>query len=278
MSTSEKINEHTGNSSNEHNLNNCNRISVKVPNFWPNNAKLFFLQLESSFRISGVTAEQTKFDTLVASLDAETLSHATDLISNPSKETPYTNLKNRLLNEFECSKTRKIKTLLEDLELGDKSPSLLLRQMRDLSEKHIDEEFLKNIWMRRLPNQVQAILSVSSENLNKLAEMADKIFECNSGFVASISLNDVQSKTSSSENALEKLQTQVNKLSKQINELSFNQPKRFRKRSSSISSNSSFKGKKSNWLCWYHFRFKENARKCVKPCAYDAKNELNQQK
>lgn len=51
----------------------CSGVPVKVPNFWPANAKLFFVQLEASFRLVGISVEQTKFDYFVASLDTETL-------------------------------------------------------------------------------------------------------------------------------------------------------------------------------------------------------------
>ncbi|GBL89936.1 hypothetical protein AVEN_178358-1 [Araneus ventricosus] len=62
----------------------CDRVAVKIPSFWTNNAKLFFIQLEASFRLARVTVEQTKFDYLVAALEPETLSHATDIVCEPS--------------------------------------------------------------------------------------------------------------------------------------------------------------------------------------------------
>ncbi|GBM47569.1 hypothetical protein AVEN_90276-1 [Araneus ventricosus] len=80
--------------------------------------------LEASFRLSGVSAEQTKFDYLVASLDPETLSHATDIVCEPPPH-PYTALKSRLLTQFEVSQNKKLKTLIEDLELGVATASVL---------------------------------------------------------------------------------------------------------------------------------------------------------
>ncbi|GBM82789.1 hypothetical protein AVEN_139437-1 [Araneus ventricosus] len=109
-----------------------------------------------------------------------------DIVCEPPPH-PDTAHKSRLLTQFEVSRNKKLKTLIEDLELGDKSPSVLLRQMRDLSESHVDEAFLKNIWMRRLPSHVQAVLAVSSESLSKLAKMADKIIEFSPGAANSVS-------------------------------------------------------------------------------------------
>ncbi|GBM88144.1 hypothetical protein AVEN_12367-1 [Araneus ventricosus] len=118
----------------------CDSVAVRVPSFWTNNVKLFFIQLEASFRLTGVTLEQTKFDYLAAALDPGTLSHATDIVCEPPPQ-PYIALKSRLLTKFEVSQEKKL--IIEDLELGDRSPSVLLRQMRDLSESHVDEAFFK---------------------------------------------------------------------------------------------------------------------------------------
>lgn len=52
-------------------------------------------------------------------------------------------LKARLLSEFEGSQNRKVKTLLEDLELSDRSPSILLEKMRELNESPVDDDFFK---------------------------------------------------------------------------------------------------------------------------------------
>ncbi|GFY58561.1 hypothetical protein TNIN_69151 [Trichonephila inaurata madagascariensis] len=47
--------------------------------------------------------------------------------------------------------------------------------MKKLSGGQLQDEFLKNIWLQRLPSQIQAVLSVSLETLDKLAEIADKV-------------------------------------------------------------------------------------------------------
>ncbi|GFY64906.1 uncharacterized protein TNIN_215811 [Trichonephila inaurata madagascariensis] len=47
--------------------------------------------------------------------------------------------------------------------------------MKELSGGQLQDEFLKKIWLQRLPSQIQTVLSVSSETLNKLAENADKV-------------------------------------------------------------------------------------------------------
>lgn len=76
----------------------------------------------------------------MASLDTEALSFASDILCTPLEE-PCSALKLRLLSEFEVSLNRKVWTLLEDLELGDMSTSMLLRKMRELSEGYVADDF-----------------------------------------------------------------------------------------------------------------------------------------
>ncbi|KAF8770999.1 hypothetical protein HNY73_018462 [Argiope bruennichi] len=55
-------------------------------------------------------------------------------------------------------------------------PSHLLRKMRELGGgTGIKDDFLKTLWLQRLPSEMQEILSISSEPLDNLANMVDKI-------------------------------------------------------------------------------------------------------
>ncbi|GBL92788.1 hypothetical protein AVEN_4501-1 [Araneus ventricosus] len=111
------------------NFFNCSRVAVRVPAIWANNVKMYFAKIEANFMIAGIVREQTKFDTLVAALDPQTLTHVNDLLYSPPTDNRFTGLKSRLLSEFKVSENKKVKALLEDLDLEDRKPSSLLRQM-----------------------------------------------------------------------------------------------------------------------------------------------------
>ncbi|GBN94032.1 hypothetical protein AVEN_84868-1 [Araneus ventricosus] len=240
----------------------CSRVAVKVPAFFANNVKLYFAQTEANFRIAGIVSEQTKFDTLVAALDPQTLTHVSDLLYTPPKDNPYTALKNRLLSEFEVSQNKKVRALLEDLDLRDRKPSLLLFQMQELSEVLVDDAFLKNLWLNRLPFNIRTILSISSESLSKLAEMADRMHEYNLREVAAVKASKPEYCTSE----LKKMKLQMLELSKQIETLnacfaSLNAKKRH--------SRSRYESRERNKrLCFYHYKFGDRAHKCIKPCSF----------
>ena len=56
-------------------------------------------------------------------------------------------------------------------------PTQLLREIRDLAGNEMNDNLLKSVWMGRLPPNVRTIISISSDPLDKLAILADKIME-----------------------------------------------------------------------------------------------------
>jgi hypothetical protein len=105
------------------------RVSVKIPPVWRKNIQVWFLQIEAQFSTAGITNENTKFHHVVGSLDTDVAELIADFLTRPATVTPFTDLKSRLIQEFEESEGRKVTKLLTELELGDKKPSQLLREM-----------------------------------------------------------------------------------------------------------------------------------------------------
>ncbi|GBN03653.1 hypothetical protein AVEN_33915-1 [Araneus ventricosus] len=201
--------------SQDSNFFRCSRVAVRVPAFWANNVKLYFAQTEANFKIAAIVSEQTKFDTSDAALDTQTLTHVSDLLYTPPIDNLHTALKNRFLSEFEVSQNKKFRALLEDLDLGDRKPSLLLRQMQELSEGLVDDTFLKNLWLNRLPVNIQTILSISSKSLSKSAEMAERMHEYNLGEFAAVKASIQDYCTSE----LREMKRQISELLKQFETL-----------------------------------------------------------
>ncbi|GBM39923.1 hypothetical protein AVEN_250241-1 [Araneus ventricosus] len=241
------------------NFFSCSRVAVRVPAFWANNVKFYFSQMEANFRIAGIVSEQTKFDTLVAALDLRILTHVNDILYTPPVDNPYTALKNRLLSEFEVSQNKKVRSLLEDLDLGDRKPSLLVRQMQELSEGLVDDAFLKNLWLNRLPVNIRTILSISSESLSKFAEMADRMHEYNLGEVATVETSKAEYCTSD----LREMKLQISELSKQVETLNACFASLNAKIRHSRSRSESRNREQNNLLCFYHYKFGDRAHKCI---------------
>ncbi|XP_067119141.1 uncharacterized protein [Centruroides vittatus] len=160
----------------EHRTDIClARVAVKVPPFWKPDPRIWFLQIEAQFRNARISSDQTNFDTVVSCIDAEILTQVSDILLNLPSSGKYELIKERLISAFADSEIQRTKKLLTDMELGDRKPAQLLCEMRNLADKKIGENFLKTLWLQRLPINMRSIQSVSSDELSKLAAMADQI-------------------------------------------------------------------------------------------------------
>ncbi|XP_059216157.1 uncharacterized protein LOC131994044 isoform X2 [Stomoxys calcitrans] len=211
------------------------RVAVKAPPFWRADPLLWFKQMESQFLMAGVTQDATKFHTVVASIESNILEKAAEIIVNPPSENMYDTLKNKLISSFTDSEEKRLKKLLTNIELADKKPSELLWEMRSLSQ----------------------------DDLNKLATMADKIADCSESEICSFS---------PPVNRLEEIEKKLASLCTQIESF---RKSRSRSKSSSSKRSHSKSGSKAKPYCWYHLKFGENARKCVAPCTYKSSTSEN---
>ncbi|XP_023212152.1 uncharacterized protein LOC111615009 [Centruroides sculpturatus] len=117
------------------------RVAVKVPPFWKPDPCIWFLQFEAQFRNAGISSDQTKFDTVVSYIDAEILTQVSDILLSPLGWGKYELIKERLISAFADSETQRTKKLLTEMELGDRKPSQLLCEMRNLADEKIGENF-----------------------------------------------------------------------------------------------------------------------------------------
>ncbi|XP_023217769.1 uncharacterized protein LOC111620136 [Centruroides sculpturatus] len=239
-----------------------NRVALKLPPFWDKTPELWFANIEAQFAISGITKDSTKYYSVVSAFHSDVLNYVSDIVLNPPAENRYNTLKARLLADFSDSEQRRIKVLLSDIALGDEKPSHLLRKMRQLANNKLGEDFLKTLWLQRLPQQTQAILAASDDGLENLAIMADKI-----GEVTHANVDEVQKGPDNTQVQLSELQAQIESLSQRIERLARPRDKsrqgsgHWRRRSKTP------KGEASH-LCWYHQKYGSEAKRCRSPCSF----------
>lgn len=242
------------------------RIAFKAPIFWEHDPELWFFQVESQFVMANITVDSTKFHAVIAALSSNVLSCIRDLIKSPPSTDAYKALKDRVLQHFARSDSSRLNLLLKDLQLGDKRPSFLLNEMRNLAPEKLDDDILQSLWLQRLPTNLQQILAVCKVPLDELAQIADKAHEVSAS-------NSAVAAVGYSESELNSLKTEVAELKTLVKNLSTIQiPSRSRRltrgrsgnrhRSNSVAKNT------AKDFCWYHRRFGDKATKCVKPCAW----------
>lgn len=247
--------------------------TFKPPSFWPSNPALWFNVLEAEFDFSGIKSDRRKFLAVVRGLDEKTVVKISDIVTHPPEHDKYNSIKKALIERIAPSEDSNLQKLLKDLDLGDRKPSELLREMRSLADNQVSDEVVKKLWFQRLPPQATAILTISKEPIDSLANMADKIIETyssqNSSIMA-IGKNKPQSslQSSSSSNRDSEIVSQIEELKREFQ--NFKSSQRNRNRSNSRPRNNS-KPK----LCFYHQRFKKEAKKCTQPCDWVDREQKN---
>ena len=105
------------------------------------------------------------------------------VLLKPPEDQPYDTLKTQLIKRTTASEQRKLQQLISGEELGDRKPTQLLRRMQQLLDDTLTttdaNSFLCELFLQRLPANVRMVLAStdSSMDLNKLAELADKVIE-----------------------------------------------------------------------------------------------------
>ena len=246
-------------------------VAVRLPPFWPANPRIWFVQVEAQFSRRGITTSRTKYEEIVCALPTEYATEIQDLLLDPPDDEPYEKLKQQLIARIADSERQKLRQLLTAEELGDRKPSQLLRKMQLLlgeKAKMIDSSLLRELFLQRLPANVQMILaSADSMTLDKLAEMADRIMESATPTISSVSApaegGDLRKIIR--EEVVAALKTRERSRSRFFP--AGNRGRRNRSRRRSSSREQSAPGGNREGVCWYHQQFGENARKCRPPCS-----------
>jgi hypothetical protein len=146
--------------------------NLKVPEFNAHDLELWLSQLELHFTISGITGQRIKFAYLSSHLPPS-------VIVNPPEGKQYDALKTALLSRTSRSDESKVKQLLEDIQLGDRKPSQLLRHMQQLAGSTAADPILRQLWIQRLPSGLQPLASelLTRSSLGKVGEAADKAMD-----------------------------------------------------------------------------------------------------
>ncbi|XP_043235822.1 uncharacterized protein LOC122388651 [Amphibalanus amphitrite] len=234
--------------------------SFRLPAFAPDEADLWLLQVECAFDVAGIADPVTKFKLLVANLP--------------------TNVAAQRLAQ---SRASRLEALLRHQQLGDRSPSQLLRDMRGqlstAGDSSVDSGLLRTLFLQRLPQSARAALSLLPEAtpLAELAQAADRFLEASrpTGAVSAVGANsspapaattgdgDLAAAIASLSAVISRLDTSHRRLEGAVaGRRSRPGTPRRGSRSSSPS-----RDEREDY-CWYHRTYGARARKCTGPCAW----------
>ena len=161
----------TGNKTSEF-VSSVFATSVKVPQFYKENARFWFDGLESQFRLKKVSDDTTKFDHVMSALPEEVAMQVMPAIRSKR----YEELKEALLNVYGLTEQQRALKLLSLPGLGDKKPSKLAAEIIALVPEGLDPGYLeRQIFLNQLPTAVQQLMMTHKEvkDLYQLGRLAD---------------------------------------------------------------------------------------------------------
>lgn len=251
-------------------------VSIKLPPFWPSDPLVWFAQVEAQFTTRGVSSQKTRFDYVVASLSPQYAMEVRDLILAPPTDAQYDTLKELLIKRTAASEQRRLQQLFHSEDLGDRKPSQLLRRMQQLlgdKASSTDSSFLRELFLQRLPANVRMILAStmdeSSTDLERLADLADKVTEVAAPTVSAVATSQLSSE-------VEQLRGEISDLKQIIQSWPKSTSHRDRGNTRTHRSPSPARPRPvsphqvpvTDGVCWYHAKFQGAARKCKPPCSW----------
>ena len=153
-------------------------VAIKLPVFWTSNPEIWLAQCEAQFATHNpaITADDTKFNHVVAALDNAAAAEVQAIILSPPASNKYKTLEEALCQAYGKSQDQKDQELLTMNGLGDRTPSALLRYMDSLN---VDASTIKKaLFLQQLPVEACTALATSkAQTLEALAKEADKVME-----------------------------------------------------------------------------------------------------
>ncbi|XP_064462473.1 uncharacterized protein LOC135373145 [Ornithodoros turicata] len=268
--------------------------AVKLPPYWNRNPATWFAQAEAQFHLSEVTSQLTKFYHVVSALSPAAADEVYDVITTTPPDNPYDSLKSALRTRTTTSARSRQQQLLSAEELGDTRPTQLLRRMKQLlsnSTPTAGGDFLRELFLQRLPRNVQMILATASTlAIDELAALADAVMEV--ATPTPVDVNAVHTPQAAHIDRLAVLErsprpVSVDDLAQQVSSLTqlvatlatrsrSPSPVRSRSRPSSRSARRPRSGSaQSDGLCWYRRWFGADAHHCLLPCTWTGNPPAN---
>ena len=260
------------------------RVSVRLPTFWPDRPAVWFAQAEAQFELADITPQRTKFNYVVSQLNQQQAAEVEDIIISPPEHEPYDRLKAELVRRLSTSCEQRVRQLLSHEEMGDRKPSQFLRHLKGLAPD-VPDDFLRTIWASRLPPHVQAILAGQTEgSLVSASHLADRICEVTP-------LPATASITPSTPGSTDGILEEIRELSRQVASLRASQTHyrshsrdrhrshsrdRHRPHSRDRRGSTSDNSLQPEGICWYHWQFGDEARKCSQPCSHQQRDVRQQ--
>lgn len=259
--------------------------SCKIPPFWKSQPRLWFIQAEAVFHSNRVASDLSKYNQVVSALDTDSILQVADFLHNPPENDKYTKFKDEIIKRFTESTDRQLHRALTEIQLEDKKPSQLLRQLKILTGGSATGDVLRVRWLALLPPAiVRCIKLLRNTTLDEQADIADELMEnqTSAGVMATSTgpshavadrkfadtiLTSLAKDMTSIKLAVADLATCTKELTQTLSKSPPHCASRGRSQQRSTARGAS--SPPAN-LCFYHRKHGAKAKRCVLPCTFKA--------
>lgn len=180
-------------------------------------------------------------------------------------------LKEALISRTAITEEQNVRTLLSGIQLGDRTPSQLLRHMRTLMGKStVSETILKELWLQSLPPSMRPSLAVvhADTALETLSQLADQVYSAiNANSSGSVQPIVAESTLTARVDSLEqKVDTLTSRFDAFL--LQHSQRGSHSRSRSPTGSNKGDSSKPKVVICRYHRQFGSAAKSCKPYCTF----------
>jgi hypothetical protein len=153
-------------------------------------------------------------------------------------------------------------------EMGDRRPTQFLRHLRTLVGPSMPPDYLRTLWTNRVPPNFQTITATQAQvALDDVTQLVDKIAE--------VTPPPCVARIASPDSDFSTLMDRIDELARKVSALYASHS---RPRSSSQTRQKARRPSRSAArspapdICWYHRRFKEDAKRCTGTCTWQQGN------
>ena len=260
---------------------------VRLPGFWHNSPTQWFTHADAMFANKRIRSDLSRVNHVLEALDEDGVRTVADLLGPDAK---YETIRQRLVAAYSVPQATRFQRMIQPGGMGDRAPSRLLRDMREIYPADMSDSTLLAFWLSKLPSPVRTVIAGLTGSVDFLAERADRVWEASQTIdisavsrdhdlreslpitrpITPASVPDKDARLLALENAVHSLITQVASLATSqaaaLSRTTNDRPTR-QQRDRSRSQSQPRPAGTAGW-CYYHDSYGADARNCREPCTF----------
>ena len=153
----------------------ANAVNIKPPAFMETAAPAWFSIIEAQFHLRNITAENTKFFSIIAALPPEVISRLPPT-SLELASSNYQTLKEGIISMYEKTKPELLDRLMKTTSISGR-PSVYLQEMINTASRiGVTDDIIRHKFLQALPSTISPVIASQKElNLSQLGNLADEL-------------------------------------------------------------------------------------------------------